>query len=253
MNKRNVDFQLAKGEIHVWFIWLDRWNDQSGIFKGFLSPEEIHRSERYAVPGLGNDFITQKGLLRLLLSEYLDQNPANITFSSTKTGKPFIKGENLNFNISHSCDLFVCGISPDLALGLDIQYVYPITPLDRMIKKVCCETEIQLLDAVPSSELLDHFFTIWAAKEAVLKASGTGFNQSPNQFSIYRACENGYSLKYESSQLELTNKDWTIRELNISPGYKSVIASNGRIKELKIKQYSPKLSRYYPKPENSNN
>ncbi len=208
-----------------------------------LSPEEITRGKRYVIPDLEKDFIIQKGVVRLLLSKYLGQNPEDIEISSTNTGKPFIPIAGLQFNVSHSNDLLLCGFSSSFPVGVDIQHIYEISPLARIIKKILSPTEIQRLAAVPSNIYLDHFFTIWAAKEAFLKASGDGFSRSPNQFSIYRFEDDEVFLEYEDNQIKSEASDWTIFELKIDPDYKAVLALEGEIIDVKIEQFSPLLSK----------
>ena len=208
-----------------------------------LSPEEITRGKRYVIPDLEKDFIIQKGVVRLLLSKYLGRNPEDIEISSTKTGKPFIPSTGLQFNVSHSNDLLLCGFSSSSPVGVDIQHIYEISPLDRIIKKILSPAEIQRLAAVPSNIYLDHFFTIWAAKEAFLKASGDGFSRSPNQFSIYRFEDDEVFLDYEDNQIKSEDSDWTIFELKIDPDYKAVLALAGEIIDLKIEHFSPSLSK----------
>lgn len=237
MNNEPVNPHIKTGEVHIWYFWLDQWRTKTKELKSLLSPEEIIRGERYVIPDRENDFIINKGLERLLLSQYLNKRPEEIIFSTSETGKPFILDTELQYNISHSKDLLLCAISADAHLGVDIQHIYEIKPLDRIIKKVLSPTEIQLIEAIPSSEYLDHFFTIWAAKEALLKASGEGFSRSPNQFSIFHLAENGIVLKYEGDQANAAEYNWTIRELKIDPNYKAVLVCTKEIDEIKIEHY----------------
>ena len=158
-------------------------------------------------------------------------------------GKPFIPSTGLEFNVSHSNDLLLCGFSSSLPVGVDIQHIYDISPLDRIIKKILSPVEIQRIATVPSNIYLDHFFTIWAAKEAFLKASGDDLYRSPNQFSIYRLEDDEVFLEYENNQIKSEDCDWTIFELKIDPEYKAVLAIPGEIKDVKIEQFSPSLSK----------
>jgi len=228
------------GEVHIWYFRLDRWRTKSKELKSLLSPEEIIRGERYVIPNRENDFIIQKGLIRLLLSQYLNQKPEAIIFSTSDTGKPFILDAELQYNISHSNDLLLCAISTDAHLGVDIQQIYEIKPLDRIIKKILSPLEIQLIETIPSNEYLNHFFTIWAAKEAFLKASGEGFYRSPNQFSIYHLEEDEIILKYAGDQSNSAEYNWSISNLKIDPDYKAVLVCTKEIDDIKI-EYFPHL------------
>lgn len=242
MNKEPAKFQNSKGEIHIWYISLDQWRKKTGELKSLLSPEEITRGERFVIPDRANDFYIQKGLIRLLLSQYLNQNPENILFSSSETGKPFISNTELHYNVSHSNDLLLCGLSADAPLGVDIQHIYAISPLDRIIKKILSPSEIKLISTISSDEYLDHFFTIWAAKEAFLKASGEGFSRSPNQFTVYHLEDNEIFLKYDGDQVKTADDIWTIRDLKIDPDYKAVLVYAEEIIDIKVEQFIPPQS-----------
>ena len=116
---------------------------------------------------------------------YLTEDPNDLSINYTPAGKPFLPDTELQFNLSHSKDFLLCGISLTNQIGIDIQEIYPISSLDRIINNYFSPTEIQYLRSLPSrEEYQEHFFAIWTAKEAYLKAVGDGIQGSFNQLSM---------------------------------------------------------------------
>lgn len=106
----------------------------------------------------------------LLLKYALKQNGIeNFKIEAAENGKPFLKGENIFFNISH-CKSGVAVAVSDSEIGIDIQDIEPYK--ESVAKRVCTEKEIEL---IKKSENKDRAFTrIWTLKEAAAKCDGSG-------------------------------------------------------------------------------
>lgn len=84
--------------------------------------------------------------------------------------KPYLKGNDLYFNISHSKDLVVCAIA-EYPLGIDVEFNDPnISYLDFTFQMTTNEFE----EIHDSDDKIKGFFTYWTRKEAVIKAHGAG-------------------------------------------------------------------------------
>ncbi len=122
-------------------------------------------------------------LARRMLAEVLGCRTAEVEFSYTETGKPYLKNGGLHFSISHSEDLVAVAIA-DKPIGVDIEKIRTVIP--RTAKKYFCGDERLYLfgheprdvdyDSVPTPDVLVRFFEIWTAKEAYLKADGEGLS-----------------------------------------------------------------------------
>lgn len=96
-------------------------------------------------------------------------------------GKPYAKGLNIHFSISHCDDTVVC-VASDTAVGIDIERIKPINL--RLAKKVCVDEEMEYLFCKTPTQadftfcedqnILHRFYEIWTAKEAYFKKLGTG-------------------------------------------------------------------------------
>lgn len=83
-------------------------------------------------------------------------------------GKPFLKDNNLFFNISHDNNLVIIAIS-DKNIGIDIEY---LTYNRFVLKKIFNEKEQHQVNDKVNKE--KEFTKIWVMKEAYVKMKGTG-------------------------------------------------------------------------------
>jgi 4'-phosphopantetheinyl transferase len=189
-----------------------------------LDPGEKIRAERLVIRERRSDFVLQRGILRFILSRYLARSPEEIQISTSADGKPYLPEGDIQFNISHSNDLMICGVTSEARIGVDIQLVYPIENIERIIPKILTPSEIELLDRITLDERIDLFYTIWTAKEAFLKAIGSGFQLPAKEINICSLEENTLTLEVEDPAY---GSNWSIREMEIETGYKSVLALEG--------------------------
>lgn len=150
-----------------------------------LSPEETGRAARFRFPGDATRWIAYRATLRLILGEELELSPAEVPLMLTAFGKPCLKPphDRLHFNLSHSADAGIIALCRDGPVGVDLEHLHRAEDLRE------CETTFCHLDEIRSLPL-DHtarsvqLLRIWTAKEALLKALGTGLSQPPETVRI---------------------------------------------------------------------
>ena len=109
----------------------------------------------------------------LLLSSAIDLLPQKVnkqelSFSCDNQGKPFFKGSNIKFNVSHSKGFVVCCVSADSEVGVDIEASHiPPEKAVRLAKRYFNEAEIAETERSPES-----FTRLWSENEAEAKFLG---------------------------------------------------------------------------------
>ena len=130
--------------------------------KKLLSQEEIDQCERFrAQDKQESALITQEALRHLI---------GNRTILRDSYGKPYLDGNPFYFNVSHTQDYAFIGIS-QAPIGVDIEKILEERVLSNT--PLMSESEHQAIKDAPDKA--DAFFSFWCAKEALLKARGTGF------------------------------------------------------------------------------
>lgn len=88
----------------------------------------------------------------------------------TAANRPYFPDNRDDFNISHSGTLVVCAMANDNSIGIDVERAVPLSIED--FRRQFSDAEWNHIHR--SSDPLRTFFEYWTAKEAVLKAVGTG-------------------------------------------------------------------------------
>lgn len=84
--------------------------------------------------------------------------------------KPYLKGNPVHFNISHSRNMVVCAIA-GFPLGIDVEFLdHTINYFDFQFQMTTGEFE----EIHHSEDKTKSFFRYWTRKEAVIKAHGDG-------------------------------------------------------------------------------
>lgn len=145
-----------------------------------LSKEEIERADRFINAEAKERFCLARLALRLVLSSYSEIAPEAIEFMYNDSGKPQLAMDDhdsspINFNQSHTDDYVIMAICADRQVGIDLERVSPLPELETLIETVCTPGERMIFWGLSGRERVEHFFSIWTAKEAVLKGAGLGF------------------------------------------------------------------------------
>jgi 4'-phosphopantetheinyl transferase len=171
-----VPWALRPDEVHVWSAPLEQPPEQVEGLLRVLSADERERAGRYRVPRTRAEFVTARGLVRVLLAGYLGRAPEALTFATGPQGKPALAGGGLHFNVSHTHGLALFAFTELGEVGVDVEEVRPrVTYLD-LAERFFAPGESALLRGLPPEVSLQAFFNAWTRKEAFLKATGLGLS-----------------------------------------------------------------------------
>ncbi len=183
----------------------------------FLSPDELSHAEACS-PEVAARNATSRGLLRLLLSRHLNTDPGAITFQRNEHGKPQTCDDcgGLHFNVSHSGDVLLIGLSSAGEIGVDVEE-HLQRYWRRLAKRFYSPAENNAL-AEAGVGAFDLFYRFWVRKEAWFKCLGTGL-----KFPL-----SDYCVGYSSAETEVTagpgEAVW-IRDLWAREGYSAAVAT----------------------------
>jgi 4'-phosphopantetheinyl transferase len=107
---------------------------------------------------------------------------------SIPSGKPALCGAPLDirFNLSHSGDWVLLGVSLASELGVDIQLHRPLryTNVEKLSRRFFAHAEWEALMSLPDAERLSGFYRLWVLKEAFVKAQGYGLSYGLKRFVV---------------------------------------------------------------------
>ncbi len=81
----------APNDVHVWLADLSRRRDAARSLRDMLSADESERADRFQLDESRDRYIVARATLRLILGQYLRQNPASLKFSYGPKGKPMLE------------------------------------------------------------------------------------------------------------------------------------------------------------------
>ncbi len=170
------EFNLQPSQVYIRWANLNDLVTQWEDFTGILSADERERSQRFHFPQHQHHFVLARGILRLLLGQYLNLKPQQVQFAYSSRGKPYLAFPvcDLHFNLSHSQGQAVYGFARHTPLGIDIESIRPLKDLKSLAKRFFLPAEYQHILQTPMSEQPLLFFRYWTYKEAYLKALGEG-------------------------------------------------------------------------------
>jgi 4'-phosphopantetheinyl transferase len=166
-------------DVHIWFSPVDP--NEATHYQKMLSEPEISRAKRFATKELHDKYVVQQGILRDILSRYLNRDGAKVEFTTLEYGKPGIVGADhkqggLAFNLSHTRGQLIAALAIDTQIGVDIEYHNPSTDWKGISESYFTKVENEWLMDLPEEEGFKAFYDIWTMKEAVMKADGRGLN-----------------------------------------------------------------------------
>jgi len=105
----------------------------------------------------------------------LQKPPFSFSYEYGEQGKPQIVNFPKKFNLSHSGDYVVCGVSNG-EVGVDIQKWVPYK--ERTAERFFAKEEWKLLQEKDEQERTELFYRLWSRKEAYGKYTGQGIGSA---------------------------------------------------------------------------
>jgi 4'-phosphopantetheinyl transferase len=141
----------------------------------------------------------------------------------TPERKPFFPG-GPNFNISHSGNRVVCGLSTNGRVGVDIEFIKPISFEDFQTQFTPKEwTAIR-----GASDPVAAFYRFWTAKESLIKADGRGLGIPLLDLDVT-----------EYKPVPLDGATWTFQILNHFPGYAGHVTTEDANPGISLHEIAP--------------
>lgn len=175
-----MDLTADSRSIDLWCTYLTDAGEDSLLsrYHALLSVDERARQARFRFDRDQRRYLVTRALVRTVLSRYAPVRPEDWAFSEGPSGRPAIAtpqtASALEFNISHSADLVMLGVTSGRTLGIDTESIgarhVDIEGLDRYF----APQESAALLSLPSAERRRRFFELWTLKESYIKARGLG-------------------------------------------------------------------------------
>ena len=223
VQRRSPPPELHENAVHVWVAPIpampapELWE--------VLSQDERDRASRFKFEEYRSRYVRARAVLRQILGSYLETAPAELQFIYPEDGKPSLKqgaAKRLKFNLSHSGDLALIGIS-NFEVGVDIEFIRPLAEQWQIAQLFFTQSEAEELEKYPEEVRSEAFYRCWTRKEALLKGWGCGITKNLKAFRV--------SLEEQPQQVLLEcipqlRGAWTIQSLKVHPLYAAAVAAD---------------------------
>lgn len=217
-------------ELHLWLYDLDRHHGDFAL----LSAAERSRAARLVQTRARAQYVAAQALLRATLSHYLGEPPEQLSFQRGPHGKPFldpVQGKDLRFNLSHSGTWLLLAVARSREVGVDLEVHRPVQEL-ALARRFFCAGEVERLQQIDdAAHRRTRFFDLWTAKEALVKAIGTGLARTLNR----------YELRLEQDRVhwrdhagEYADHQWHLQCLPAPPGCSATLAAEGTAPTVRL-------------------
>lgn len=222
---------LRGDQVHVWRVPLEFSPTGVNWLSQFLSKDERDRADRFHFDSDRNHFIVARAWLRIIIGYYLRAEPAELRFDYSSYGKPslskpFAEIAGLNFNLAHSGDLAILGMTLRRQIGVDLERISDKVAYEAIAQRFFSSSEIACLSAMPQTARPRAFFNCWTRKEAFIKAKGMGLSLELDQFDVTLDDEEAALLRTQGDESEAER--WSLRALDLGSGYVAALAVEGR-------------------------
>lgn len=169
-----------------------------------LSVTERERADAFVFSKDRDRFVRARGFLRAKLGGYLGQDPKDVEIAEHPGGKPYISGDRVKFNISHSGGYLVVVLTTGHDVGIDLEVQGQDSALGAELRDLAAscltESEQSELFRTPISDRTRRFLTYWTAKEARMKVHGEGFGLEPKKVALQ--LDDGFPVGYLRPEAE---------------------------------------------------
>ena len=151
----------------------------------YIDNNERLKAEKFHFENDRNTYLTCHSLLRKVISYKLNKDPSEINIIYDGNNKPWLKSNQLFFNISHTRDTFAFAISDYVKIGIDLENINSSIDFKAIIRTYFSSGEEKYI-LQDHEQSMDRFFLLWTRKEALLKALGTGIIDKLKDVEVFR-------------------------------------------------------------------
>jgi 4'-phosphopantetheinyl transferase len=229
---------INPNEVHLWRTKTDLPEYDIPKLYAMLPEDEKDRADRFRFSRHRRRFIASHAMLRMILGKYLGREPAAPAFEYDERGKPRLAASfgpsGIFFNLSHSHDMALVGVAQNRRIGVDIEFIRPLSNMEATTRRYFSEIEAEMIADLPPDHREKNFFKFWTIKEAYLKATGDGLTGLRDiNLPIHDAPREATRLTITDAE----NHPWSLRPLDVAPDYAAAFAVEGDALTMPIMQY----------------
>lgn len=222
---------LKTEEVDLWKISKYAHENKLESYWAVLNKEEKEKALRFRFTKDRNCAIIARGILRHLISTYIELKPEHINFKFGKNGKPFIDKYPIKFNVSHSADSIIIAFTKSHIIGVDVECTERDLDIKSVARSFFSDIEVKRLLKLDKEMHKQAFYNCWTRKEAFIKAEGSGLSFPLKEFSVSLESTTDAELIETHWDQKEKNK-WTLSAFTPAKNYIGALAVKGKIEKI---------------------
>lgn len=202
-----------------------------------LTDEERAACARFRAPEHRLEHRVTRALARVALGEALGVDPTSLAFRRTEHGRPVLIPEvTLRWNLANHPSLVVCALTDGAEIGVDVEPLSRGAEILPLAARVFSDEEQRALEALQEQERCVRAVSIWTAKEAYLKARGTGLGMPLGRITV-RLEPPAPRLQFEAPADDDAAR-WTLRSFALVQ-HRITVCIEGALGEVRVRPFGP--------------
>ncbi len=156
----------------IWRCGLEQSENEIATLAQCLSAAERQRAARFGIPLLRARYVVGRAWLRWVLGKTLGIAPQAVTIATGQRGRPFLRGYDLDFNVSHTQAIALIGLASHGRIGVDIESGERQVNVEGIGRKFMTVRERGELATLVGDGRRRALLRLWTCKEALSKATG---------------------------------------------------------------------------------
>lgn len=209
--------------VDVWLVQVPADLRDAEVCLTVLSAPEKERAARLRLAEDRARSIVARGSLRWILSAYSGVSAQALEIDAEERGKPRLRKPKttVEFNLSHSGEFVLLGITAGRRCGVDIERIRPRLSEEAIAERFFCSREVEWLGKTAGG-----FVRLWTAKEAVIKAVGQGLAIPLSGVDVKDVVQGQSSVVTVNANGDESQQLW-VSELRAPEGYAAAVAVTG--------------------------
>jgi len=208
-------------DVELWMSGLARTRDEIEQLASVLSPAEGARAARFGRPGLRDFYIVGRATLRSLLAQRLGRSAAKVVIQRGIRGRPFAEdGDGLDFNVSHTRDVALFGLTTGQRIGVDIEHGERQLNVEGVARKFMSPREQEALSGLEPDARRRALLRLWTCKEAMSKATGDALSAPFRRLDVVLAAQ----PRLDAGPPPYTPAAWRLLPAAVPGGYLATVA-----------------------------
>lgn len=228
-------------------LWQARWPDQPDPkllqeARCLLDSIELQRADRFHFERDQQRFIFARGMLKSVLSSYLNCPASATELVTLPHGKPALatarNPQGIEFNLSHSGNRAAIAVTSGTPVGVDIELMERLRDWQSLADHVFSAQELAELAGLPDARQVQGFLNGWTRKEAYLKAIGIGLIDDLQSIAVSLDPERPARLVRAWEKPDQTG-DWLLHSFTPEDGYIGALAIQNPAAQVEGFIFSP--------------